>query len=406
MEYSYLFILLGLLTLVGHLAGAETKRFHLPSILGYMLLGILVGPYLFALLSEAVLEHTQFLTKLTLGFVALSIGLELRRTALRKIGSSIVPIIFCEAFVCFFVVFAGLYLLTGDLPMSIVFAALAPASAPAGTVAVIHELKAKGTLTTALYAVVGFDDGLAVLIFAFASSFAGSLLAQEVSNGAVPWLQTLGKPIFEIFVSLAIGLILGWLFCRFLTAVKEEESGFTVMLGFTLLASGLAPYAHGSLILINLVMGIMLGNKLSSYVLQRLHKQLSNLLPWLFILFFCLAGAHLDLFALPKLGWIGAIYILSRSFGLVSGAWLGGLIGRAEEKIRRYVGMGILSHAGVAIGLALITQQNFAQIGSKHSMAIGASVLTTVTATSVFFEIIGPLLTRFALVRAGEAKLD
>ena len=124
--------------------------------------------------------------------------------------------------------------------------------------------------------------------------------------------------------------------------------------------------------------------------------------PFLFILFFCLAGAHMKLSALPTLGLLGILYVLSRSAGLLLGARLGAIIGNVEEKIKKYIGMGILSQAGVAIGLSLIVSNEFSEIGSSHADLISTSVLTTVTATCIFFEIIGPILTKIALDKAGE----
>ena len=125
----------------------------------------------------------------------------------------------------------------------------------------------------------------------------------------------------------------------------------------------------------------------------------------LFILFFFLAGAHLDISALPSLGLIGVVYILTRTGGLMGGAWLGAVIGGSEDKIRKYLGLGILSQAGVAIGLALLVSQRFAIIGTPHALEIGTMLIATVTATSIVFEIVGPICARFALVRAGEIKI-
>jgi hypothetical protein len=117
-----------------------------------------------------------------------------------------------------------------------------------------------------------------------------------------------------------------------------------------------------------------------------------------------LAGAHLNISALPSLGALGLVYIVARSVGLVGGARLGGQFGKVEDKVKKYVGMGILSQAGVAIGLALIVKHDFAAIGSIHADEIGITVITTITATCIFFELIGPVLTKIALTKAGEVN--
>jgi hypothetical protein len=130
-------------------------------------------------------------------------------------------------------------------------------------------------------------------------------------------------------------------------------------------------------------------------------------MPLTFVLFFCLAGAHLQLSALPSLGLLGIVYILGRSGGLIGGARIGAFFGHVEEKIKKYVGLGILSQAGVAIGLALIVNSEFAGLGRtvdgvSHGSLIGTRVITTITATCIVFEIIGPILAKYALGKAGE----
>ena len=133
---------------------------------------------------------------------------------------------------------------------------------------------------------------------------------------------------------------------------------------------------------------------------------LQEIMPLLFILFFCLAGAHLQISTLPALGSLGAVYIIGRTAGLIGGARVGAMIGHVDSKIKKYIGLGILSQAGVAIGLSLIVKHEFAQLDAKynlpHATTIGAVVLTTITATCIFFEIIGPILTKIALTKAGE----
>jgi Kef-type K+ transport system membrane component KefB len=153
-------------------------------------------------------------------------------------------------------------------------------------------------------------------------------------------------------------------------------------------------------------------------------EPLREIMPLLFILFFCLAGAHLQLSELPKLGLIGLVYVLARAFGLIGGSRLGGVMGHIEEKIKKWIGLGILSQAGVAIGLSLIISTEFGHLARTPEVAgavtryatanpganplvydpvaIGAAIITVITATSVIFEIVGPVLTKIALSKAGE----
>jgi Kef-type K+ transport system membrane component KefB len=290
--------------------------------------------------------------------------------------------------------------------MSLIFGSMAPASAPAGTVAVIQEYKAKGSLTKTLYAVVGFDDGLAIIIFGFAAALAKNLLITEASGTSENVLQALLEPAREIGLSILIGTVVGWLFFRIVRKLQSTRDILIVVFGFILLSTGLSTRWHLSLILTNMVVGFVLANARHESLLHRVSAPLSEIMPLLFVLFFCLAGANLQLSALPALGIVGIVYIFGRTAGLIGGARIGAIFGHVEDKVKKYVGLGILSQAGVAIGLSLIIKHDFILLDEKyelpHALKIGSSVLATITATCIFFEIIGPILTKIALKKAGE----
>ncbi|MCF7847213.1 MAG: cation:proton antiporter [Kiritimatiellales bacterium] len=407
-----LFTLVGAMMLICFYAGKLVKKTSLPSLIGYMLVGALFGSsfkhFGMELFTEPVRHSLSFVTQVALGFVAFSIGSELSMKSLKRLGSGIVWIIFAESFAAFLVVATLIYAITRDLPLALIFGSMAPASAPAGTVAVIQEYKAKGSLTQALYAVVGFDDGLAIFIFGFAAAIAKSLLLAEspghVSEG---FFQMLKAPTLEIIFSIVVGTVLGFVLCQLVRSIKNSRDMLIIVFGVVTLASGLSMMWHLSLILTNMVVGFMLVNTRREALVHRVTAPLLEIMPLTFVLFFCLAGAHLQLASLPALGLIGLVYILGRSAGLIGGARLGATFGHVEEKIKKYVGLGILSQAGVAIGLALIVNAEFSGLGAvtegvTHGAAIGTKVITTITATCIVFEIIGPILTKYALGKAGE----
>ena len=421
-------LLLGVATVVGFYFGGLARWVKLPSIIGFMMLGVLLGPSALGLFHGASdgeagnIGSFSFITEIALGFVALTIGAELSLHSLRQLGGGIVSIILAESFTAFFVVMLTVYAITRSWPMALLFGAVAPASAPAGTVAVIQEYKAKGSLTKALYAVVGFDDGLAILIFGFAAALAKTLLLAnlKVAGTSEGILAAMGKPALEIFGSIVVGTVLGFVFCQLVRRLKNPRDMLVMVFGTVLIATGISVYFHLSLILTNMVIGFVLVNTRRRSLVHRVTAPLKEILPLLFVLFFCLAGAHLDIAELPKLGVIGVAYILARTAGLMGGARIGAAIGHVEDKIKKYVGMGILSQAGVAIGLALIIQKDFSELASKPEvaaairalpagerlladpLAMGAALITTITATCIVFEIVGPILTKIALVKAGE----
>lgn len=405
-------LLVGITVIISFYAGRSMKFLKLPSIIGFMLIGVMLGPSLFNLLNDARQEELSFITEIALGFVALSIGIELNFAALKKLGSGIIYIIFAESFGAFLLVGLVVYLFTKDIPLSLIFGAIAPASAPAGTVAVIQEYRAKGSLTKALYAIVGFDDGLCIIIFGFASAIARSMLLHETGTASESLLSIIALPLLEILLSFVVGGLAAVLFAVLARRLQHAGDVMVLVFGFTLAVSGICTVFHLSLILTNMVVGMIIVNTQPHSLVQKIHDRLPLLMPLLFILFFTLAGSNLHLSALPSLGLLGILYILARTAGLIGGARIGAMFGHVEEKIKKYVGLGILSQAGVAIGLSLIVKHEFAPLGrvveTVNGQAItsgaklGAIVITTVTATCIFFEIIGPILTKVALTKAGE----
>ena len=398
--------LLGLATIVSFYTGKLARYAKLPSLIGYMIVGVILGPSVFHFFDEPSMESLSFITEIALGFVAFSIGSELNISSLRRLGKGIISIILAESFGAFLVVVGAVYALTRDLPMALIFGSMAPASAPAGTVAVIQEYKAKGSLTKTLYAVVGFDDGLAIIIFGFAAALAKNILISEASGVSEGILASLIDPAREIILSFVVGGTMGLLFFQMVRRLQSSRDILIVVFGVILLSTGLSTRWHLSLILTNMIVGLVLANIRHESLLHRITTPLVDIMPLLFVLFFCLAGAHLQLSALPALGLIGVVYILGRSAGLVGGARLGAMYGNVEDKVKKYVGLGILSQAGVAIGLSLIIKHEFTLLDAKynlpHALKIGSSVLATITATCIFFEIIGPILTKYALKKAGE----
>jgi len=405
--------IIGVATVLAFYCGRTMKFIRLPLIIGYMLLGVVLGPSFLNIASSSLQDSLSFITEIALGFVALSIGLELKFSALKRQGIGIIYIILLESFGAFILVFLAIYFLTGNLPLSLIFGAIAPASAPAGTVAVIQEYKAKGSLTKALYAVVGFDDGLGIIIFGFAAAFARSILSYQIGGTSNAWLSIL-QPIKEIIFSFILGGGIGIIFCMFARKLKNPTDVFILTFGFVLGIIGLCKILHLSLILTNMIVGILVINTQPAPLIRKIHARLPEVMPLLFILFFTLAGTSLHINLLPSLGLIGIVYILTRSAGLLGGARLGAILGKSEEKIKKYLGLGILSQAGVAIGLALIVKHEFRGLGKVVEVIngtnvtsgdkIGAAVITTVTATCIFFEIIGPILTKIGLTKAGEIR--
>lgn len=401
-------LVIGMVLLTSLYVGRWVKKARLPSLIGYMLVGIIVGPYVLNLVDSDLLSHLDFVIEVGLGLVAYTIGAALSIKSFKKTGRGLAGIILGETIVAFLVVSLAVYLFSDNLPLAILLGAIGAASAPAGTVAVIQDYQARGRLTKTLYAVVGFDDGLSVIIYGFALVFAKFMLLKDNGLGDYDFVTQLWYPLEEILLSIIIGALFGYLFLHLVKKLRKESEILVLSSGLVVTLVGISLQWHLSLVLTNMIAGMVLVNSGREGVINRVRQSTSVIMPLIFILFFALAGAHLDLSALAIIGGGGAVYIVSRCIGKAGGAWLGGALGGADPKIARTLGMAILSQAGLAIGLALIVQKEMAQIAALYSLPmaaeIGATVLTTITATTVIFEIIGPILTRYVLLKAGEIK--
>ncbi len=380
----------------GFIGGKIVHRFRLPGVVGYLIAGLIFGPSFLTIFSLDLLERLNLFTDFALSLVAFIIGSEMRISTLKEMGKGIGIITILESLGAFLLVAGGVYFLTRKLYWALVFGALAPASAPAGTVAVLQEYRAKGRLTNALYAVVGLDDGLAVMIFAVAVALSKLLLTgKTMSIGSI-----LQGPVMEIASSIALGCFVGIITGYFTRRLSGAESILTVTLGGILVCTGVAKYFHLSLILANLSLGMVFVN-LFSAANKKSYRAIQSISLPVYIIFFFLAGAHLQISLLPSMGILGLVYLICRSCGLISGAFLGATMTKQHPVIRKYLGVGILSQAGVAIGLALLVSYEFGSLG-EEGQYLAVAVINTIAATTIIFEIIGPIGTKFAISRAGE----
>lgn len=387
-------LLAGIVIGLGFLIGKGTHYLKITGVVGYIITGVIIGPDVLNIIQLTPVE-IETMTNLALGFVAFIIGGELTISLLRKMGKSVIAIIIGESIGAFVVVFIGVYLLTNNLPLAILFAAMAPASAPAGAVAVIHEYKAKGKLTNAILAVVGFDDGLAVLIYAFSIAIVGVILSGVFSASALVL-----TPLRDIGGALLIGIGIGAIFAVILRRLIEREEIIAVTLTGILVTAGLSVFLDVSLILSCMAMGMIVINV---YPLDNkpVFDHIKSISLPVYILFFVMAGINLHLGLLLTIGALGVVYIICRSLGLIGGSYLAALASKADPVIRDNIGLGILSQAGVAIGLSLLAAHKLAELGMPE---MGTLIVTTVAATTVVFEVIGPLSARVALMRAGEVN--
>jgi Kef-type K+ transport system membrane component KefB len=390
-------LLIGIACIAGFFGGKLSNKLGFPAVVGYIMAGLILGPSALRLLSPDFVDSVGFIADTTLGLVAFIIGSELRFSQLRKTGKSIISIILCQSFVAFAVVALPLYLLTKNLPLAVIFGAMAPASAPAGTLVVLQEYRSKGPLTNTLLAVVGLDDGLAIVIYAFAAAIARASLA---GSGEVSVATALARPFLQTGEAILAGVLVGLLMAAVLRKVRTTEETLIVALGGVLLCTGLSNFLNFSLILSNLVLGMVLTNTFLR-ISRRTYRAIQLITPPLYVIFFVLAGAHLQVGLLAKMGLIGLVYLVGRTAGKTGGAFFGAAISKAEPQVRNWVGIGILSQAGVAVGLAIMVGREFSPLGAEgENLALIA--INVIAATTIIFELIGPLTIKLAITKAGE----
>ena len=383
--------LLGAGLLFAHLV----RRFHLPAVTGYIAVGLLLGPVGFGLLdAEIAGDRLDHFVQIALMLIAFGIGehLELRR--LYPVRRQLFFVGCGEGLACFVAVAGGALLLTRLWPVAgvdwrtaVLLAAIAIATAPASVLHVTRELKAAGPLTNFLLQGVAANNALAIACFGL--FFA---IARKAGGGGGDLLLHIAGGFGDIALSLLLGLVTGILldFC----AHRLDDSGEMLTAGLSLLLlcgesarlMGLSPLLAG------MAAGFAVVNRDRRDV--RLFWAINAFEPPITVLFFILAGAHLDRQMLLAAGWLGIGYFLLRAAGKIGGIHVGGKVGRAPEVVRRYLGLAMLPQAGVAIGLVVLLQGEAAEL---------AKIITPVVLTGVFLaELIGPVFTRQAIVRAGE----
>ena len=388
-----LLLLIGITIALGFMGGKVSNKLKFPAVIGYIIIGIFLGPSLFGIFDLGLLNRMGMISDFALGLIAFSIGNELRWGILKKFGGKITTILFVQAIATFILVAFGVYLLTQDVALSLILGALGVATAPAGTFVVLREYKAKGPLTNTLLAIVGLDDGVAIIIYGFASALAKlSISGKE----RITLQNTFQGPLIEIGGAVVIGIILGIALSYVARKLHERSELLTISLVAILICTGLSNIFHFSSILANLVLGITTAN-ISLLTGKRIFGVLEGIAYPIYIAFFVLAGAHLQVGLLPKMGLLGLVYILMRAFGKIGGASLGAYVSKAEMNMRKYLGFGLLSQAGVAIGLAMVVQREFGLYGE-----LAAVTITTITATTIIMEIVGPVGVKYAITKAGE----
>jgi NhaP-type Na+/H+ or K+/H+ antiporter len=394
---------LGIILLAGLLSAKLIRKLKIPTITAYLLLGIAIGPTLFNLVSPSILQSSGLISNIVLSFIAFSLGQNFSMERFRKIGRSILYISIGEVIGAWVIVTLSIWLLAKQpFYIALIFGAIAPATAPAAIVMVTREYKAKGTFTDTLLGVVAIDDAWGIILFAFCLAIAKSMAG---AHGFVTDTVFMGilQAAIEIVGALILGGILGFILSRLSKYITNPSDLLIYTLGFILLTAGLALHFGLSVLLANMFLAAVLVNinKTSFKFFDALRSVDS---PF-YLLFFVLAGVNLlieDVNFLGVIGVLGLVYVFTRLPGEMIGASLGAYAARAQENVKKFIGLGLAPQAGVALGLALIAKSTF--LHEINGVSIGSIVFSTIVMTTVFYELIGPLCTKIALKKAGDIE--
>ena len=384
--------------ILGFIFSRLVKYIKLPRVSGYIITGIIFGPSIIKLFSEQALHQFDFFPKFALGIIALVIGAQLSFKLIKRLGFRLILLTLFESFGAFFLVTFLLSLFKMPLAAVLPLAAIAAATAPAATVAVIRECRAQGPLTETTLAVVALDDAIAIILF-------GLILTLDPNHltlfGKSTW-QALSSSLLEIFVALLLGLAIGVISQLLFKFARERADNLTIIIGVVLLTTGLASFFNTSPLLSNMFLGLVLINL--SQKNEHLIVDLEKFTPPIYCFFFVLAGANLNLAVFAQVGPIlifwGIIFVLARLIGKTAGAYIAGTLSKAPDNIKKYLGLTLVPEAGVAIGLSLL-------IGTSSAYFEFRSVILNVTLMAVAInELIGPICTKYALFKAGEATIE
>ena len=404
---------LSIALLSGLLLSRLAKLVQLPAVTAYLIAGVLIGPFcLGALGVEGIgitapqLDGLGIICDVALGFIAFSMGNEFRLSQLKKIGKQATVIGIFQALITTFVVdvfLIALHFIIPDklsLSAAIVLAAVATATAPAATLMVVRQYKARGPLTDILLPVVALDDAVGLVVFAISFGVAKSL-----SSGAVDIISVILEPMIEVVFSLALGAAMGFIFtfCEKFFHSRSKRMAVSVTFVMMTVAISSISFHIGEVHVAfsSLLSCMMLGTVFCNVcdVSEELMDRADRWTVPILILFFVISGSELDLsvFKDPFVILIGLIYILSRSLGKYFGAGLSARAVKCEPNIIKYLGITLLPQAGVALGMAI----KATELGPEGEIVRNITLFAV-----LIYEIVGPSLTRMALIKAGDIKLE
>jgi len=411
MEVDNILIYVALALGAALLSRRLTERVKLPMVTGYIIIGVLIG--ISHIISREALAHFEAIDEIVLGLIAFSIGTQLSLGLFKKMGRSIIAIVILEVLGAFVLVTVVSYLWTGKLYAAVMLGAISSATAPAATVVVLEQYKAKGPLTSTILAVVGSDDAASLVLFAFAFALARPLLMQSHVDGLFGFIFV---PLGEIVLSVIVGGLMGFGSTYLFRKIRNHDDLLIGTAFVLILAVWIAGVFKLSALLTAMSLGFVLVNR-SPFLKHRMLRATQAVAPLFYAIFFIYAGARLDIgvVAVPSVLVLALLYTIARGTGKFSGSLLGARITHAPKQVQKYIGMSLMPQVGVAVAFAIIVGREFSadalrELGANAAAQqagaeLAALIINILLFTTIITETVGPILTKYAIQRAGEAKL-
>ncbi len=401
MHHLNMVLTLGIVIFGGIVGAKVFQKFHIPQVIGYLVIGLIIGDSCLGIVTAETIHNLQPINYFALGIIGFMIGGELKMSLFKKYGKQFSLIMFGEGLFAFFIVSAAATFVTWffikDIKMSlaigIVFGSISSATDPASTLQVMWEYKTRGILTTATTAIVALDDALALALYGIGTSVAGILTGSGGDSVTISILKGFGELLGAILIGVAGGFVLN----QILKRTREDESKLVFALGSVMLVIGLANALDLDLILSSMALGLTLVN-IAPRRSGETFDLVKRISPPIYILFFVFVGAGIQISSLSKMALLLVlVYVIGRSAGKFTGAYLGSRLSGASVKLQKYLGFCLFAQGGVAIGLTIVASSRFASQPELASL-----IVVVVATTTLIVQILGPAATKFAVKKADE----
>lgn len=381
---------IGIMLVCGLAFGRLVKLIGLPNVTGYLIAGLLLGPYITGIISEQNVENISIVSDMALAFIAMSIGSEFRLSYFKRVGAAPVVIAILEGMFGVIFVLLGFLAAGCELPFALVISAIAAATAPASTIMVIRQYNAKGPVSETLLSVAALDDAVALIAFGFSVTIAKMIN----SGGGQNVLLSILQPVWEVLLSLMIGAVLALIMLVPMRFFKKRSNRLCISIAFIFIANSLAEYFGASALLTCMMFGAVLANITEQS--DMMFSVTDSITPPIYMLFFVISGAQLNVGVITSIGVLGVIYLIMRVVGKLLGAYLGAVICKSPKSVKKYLGFTLIPQEGVAIGLSLVA----VSVVPDYADKIRAIILCA----TMIYELTGPVISKITLSKAGEIE--